>query len=86
MPDNLAPDLAAEALRLEPRVARVATRTSGDSTTIFVIETAGLTTREVGALSDALEVFRRRQDLVAEFVIVNMAGGGFESRVPSGWP
>ena len=89
MPDDLDPDFAAlavEARRLEPRVVRISTRTSGDFTTVLVVETAGLTTSEVGALSDALKAFRRRQDLVAEFVIVNSTGGGFVSRVPSGWP
>lgn len=87
--DDLDPDfaaLAAGARRLEPRVVRVATRTSGDFTTVLVIETAGLTTSEVEALSDALKAFRRRQDLVAEFLIVNTEGGGFESTVPKGWP
>ena len=89
MPDDLDPDLAAlaaKARRLEPRVVRISTRTSGDFTTVLVVETAGLTTSEVGALSDALKAFRRRQDLVAEFVIVNSTGGGFVARVPSGWP
>lgn len=89
MPDDLAPDfaaLAAEARRLEPRVGRVSTRTSEDLKTVLVIETAGLTTPEVGALSDALEAFRRRRDLAAEFVIVNTTGGEFVPRVPSGWP
>lgn len=89
MPDDLDPDfaaLAAEARRLEPRVVRISTRTSGDFTTVLVVETAGLTTSEVGALSDALKAFRRRQELVAEFVIVNSTGGGFVSRAPSGWP
>ena len=89
MPDDLDPDfaaLAAEARRLEPRVVRISTRTSGDFTTVLVVETAGLTTSEVGALSDALKAFRRRQELVAEFVIVNSTGAGFVPWVPSGWP
>lgn len=88
-PDDLPPDfaaLAAEACRLERRVVRVSTRTSEDYKTVLVIETARLTTSEVEALSEALKAFRRRQDLVAEFIVVNLMGGGFESRVPSGWP
>ena len=85
--DDLDPDfaaLAAEARRLEPRVGRVSTRTSEDCSTVMVIETAGLTTAEVGALSDALKALRRRQDLAAEFLIVNSTGGEFVPRVPSG--
>ncbi len=53
---------------------------------VLVIKTAGLTSAEVEALSEALKVFRRRQDLVAEFVILNLTGGDFVSRVPNGWP
>lgn len=86
---DLDPDfdaLAAEARRLEPRVRRVSTRTSEDLKTVLVIETAGLTTTEVQALSDALKEFRRRRDLAAEFLIVNSTGGEFAPRVPSGWP
>lgn len=89
MPDDLDPDfatLADEARRLEPRVRRVSTRTSEDFKTVLIIEMAGLTTPEVGALSDALKAFRRRRDLAAEFLIVNTTGGGFVPRVPSGWP
>jgi uncharacterized membrane protein YgcG len=92
--DDLDPNfaaLAAEARRLEPRVGRVSTRTSADFSTVMVIETAGLTTTEVGALSDALKAFRRSRDLAAEFVVVNATGGEFVPRVPSGdradeWP
>lgn len=91
MTDDLAPDfatLAAEAGRLEPRVVRISTRTSADYKTALIIETAGLTTPEVGALSDALKAFRRREDLTAEFLIVNSTGGDFVKPpdVPSGWP
>lgn len=90
MTDDLAPDfaaLAAEARRLEPRVVNVSTRTK-DYKTVLIIETAGLTTPEVGALSDALKAFRRREDLVAEFLIVNSTGGDFVKKpdVPKGWP
>ena len=87
MPDDLDPDfatLAAEARRLEPRVVAVSTRTSEDFKTVLIIETAGLTTPEVGALSDALTAFRRHRDLTAEFVIVNTTGGRFVPRVPGG--
>jgi len=78
--------LAAEARRLEARVVRISTRTSEELTTVLVIETAGLTTAEVGAFSEALKAFRRRRDLAAEFLIVNTTGGEFVPRVPSGWP
>lgn len=87
--DDLDPDfaaLAAEARRLEPRVGRTSTRTSVDFKTVLIIETEGLTTPEVGALSDALKAFRRRTDLAAEFLIVNTTGGDFVPRVPGGWP
>ena len=88
MPDDLDPAFAAladEARRLEPRVVRASTRTSEDFKTVMVIETAGLTTPEVGALSDALWAFRRRRDLTAEFLIVNGTGGAFVPRAPSRW-
>jgi HAMP domain-containing protein len=78
--------LVAEARRLEPRVGRTSTHTGEDFKTVLVIETAGLTTAEVGALSDAFKAFRRRSDLAAEFVIVNATGGEFVPRVPSRWP
>jgi hypothetical protein len=87
--DDLDPDfaaLAAEARRLEPRVGRTSTQMGEDFKTVLVIETAELTTPEVGALSDALKAFRRRRDLAAEFVIVNTTGGEFVPRVPKGWP
>lgn len=87
--DELDPDFAAlatEARRLEPRIVAVSTRTSEDLKTVLIIETAGLTTTEVGALSDALKAFRRRGDLAADFLIVNSTGGEFVSRVPGGWP
>lgn len=86
--DDLDPDfaaIAAEARRLEARVVCVSTRTK-DYKTVLIIETAGLTTPEVGALSDALKAFRRRRDLAAEFLIVNTTGGEFVPRVPGGWP
>ncbi len=62
--DDLSRDLAAlatEARRLELRVVNVSTRTSRDYKTVLIIETAELTTREAGALSDALKAFRRRE-------------------------
>jgi hypothetical protein len=89
MSNDLDPDFAAladEARRLESRAVRVTTRTSSDFKTVLMIETAGLTTPEVGALSDALKAFRHRHDLAAEFLIVNTQGGAFSPRVPSGWP
>lgn len=49
--DDIAPDfatLAAEARRREPRVGRTSTRTPEDFNTVLIIETAGLTTPEVG--------------------------------------
>lgn len=88
-PDDLDPDfaaLAAAARRLEPRVVAVSTRTSEDYKTVLVIEAADLTGAEVETLSEALKTYRRRQDLVAEFLIVNTTGGGFGPRVPPGWP
>lgn len=78
--------LAAEARRLEIRIGRVSTRTSEDFKTVLIIETVGLLTPEVGALSDALNTFRRRRDLAAEFLIVNSTGPTWASSVPSGWP
>ena len=91
MNDDLAPDFAAlatEARRLEPRVVDVSTRTSKDFTTVLIIETAELTTARVGAMSDALKAFRRREDLVASFLIVNSTGPAWVKRpdVPKGWP
>jgi hypothetical protein len=40
-----------------------------------LIETAGLSTAKVEALSDALKALRRRRDRAAEFLIVNSTGG-----------
>jgi hypothetical protein len=77
--------LAAEARRLEPRVVRASTRVSEDFKTVLLIETAGLTTPEASALSDALKEFRRRRDLAAAFLIVNSTGGDFVSRALSSW-
>lgn len=87
--DDLDPDfaaLAAEARRLEPRVVRVTTHTGRDFKTVLVIEAGGLAVAEISALSDALNAFRRRSDLAAEFLVVSSSGGQFESRVPNGWP
>jgi hypothetical protein len=78
--------LAAEARRLEPRVVRTSTRTSEDFKTVLLVETAGLTSAQVEALSDALKAFRRRCDLAAEFLILNSMGPTWVSRMPSGWP
>ncbi len=89
MTDDLDPSfaaLAAEARRLEPRVFRAATRTSRDYKTVLILETAGLTTSELGALSDALKSFRRREDLIAEFLIVNTTRHEAPPNVPNGWP
>lgn len=46
--------LAAEARRLEPRVVRVSVFTSPDYQTTLAIETEGLTTAEVDALTVTL--------------------------------
>ncbi len=91
MTDDLAPDFAAladEARRFEPRVVNVSTRTSKDFSTVLIIETAGLTTPEVEALSDALKALRKREDLVASFLIVNSKGSTWVKPpdVPKGWP
>ena len=90
MTDDIAPDfaaLAAEARRLEPRVARVSTRTK-DYKTVLIIETAGLTTAELGALSETLKAYRRRGDLAAEFLIFNSTAPTWVKKpdLPSGWP
>jgi hypothetical protein len=88
--DDIDPDfsaLATEARRLEPRVISVSTRTK-DFKTVLIIETAGLTTQEVRALSESLKAFRRQEDLVAEFLIVNTTGAVFMKKpdLPKGWP
>ncbi len=78
--DDLSRDtavLAAEVRRRESRVVGVSTRTSSDDKTVLIIETAGMTTSEVGALSDTRKALRRRRDLAAEFRIVNSTGGVF---------
>ena len=81
-------NLSAAETRLKDvaRVGGVRTLVCGDCRSMFVLEEAGLPRREVGARSDPLEVFQRRQSLVEDSFIVNIAGGGFESRVPSGRP
>ena len=73
----LAPDfvaLAEEARRLQPRLVRISARVK-DGKTVLIIETAGLPTQEVGALSEALKAFRRERGLAAEFLIVNVRAG-----------
>ena len=56
--------------------------------TVLIIETVGLTTPEVGTLSDALKAFRRREDLAAEFLVVNTTAPTWVKKpdLPSGWP
>jgi hypothetical protein len=67
--------LADEARRLEPRVVRVSLRTK-EGKTVLIIETSELPTSDVVDLSKALKAFRRRWELAAEFLIVNVAVGG----------
>jgi hypothetical protein len=59
---------------------------SKDHRTLLVLETRGLTTQQLAALSDALKAFRRQGDLAAEFIIVDTTGGEFVPRWPRGWP
>lgn len=89
-PDPLDADfcsLADEALRLEPSDS--ISTLAKDYKTILIITATGLSTAARLRLGVALKAYRRRHDLVGEFLIVEAEGGevpwGTEE-MPSGWP
>ncbi len=79
--------LADESRRIESRVVGVSTR-ANDHRMVLFIELADATRAQPAALGDALRAFRGKNDLSAEFILVNTSGGGFvvKPNMPSGWP